>query len=193
MLLPFAPALVRGHCLAALSFLLLGAGGASATNVSLEMAGGDAHVVVEAQDATVQDVLQKLSEGHGFKIERADQARDDAKISGRFEGPFSHVLDRVLEKENHFIERSSNQSGAITRVVLYGAQQAATPQADAPSTSAAASSPPRPKLVEIKPPPTAGVTPPQRATKPAYLRRALLNRQRRPLRNIASSTSQAAK
>ncbi|CAA2142684.1 hypothetical protein [Hyphomicrobium sp. ghe19] len=193
MLLPFATALVQSRCLAALGFALLGAGAASAANVSLEVADGDAHVVVEAQDATVQDVLQKLSEGHGFKVERADQARDDAKISGRFEGPFSHVLERVLEKENHFVEHGSNEPGAITRVVLYGAQPAITPQADAPSSSAAVASPPRPKLVEIKAPRITQATPSQRATKPASLRRLVLNRQKRPFQKIANSTAQAAK
>ena len=157
------------------------------------MAAGDAHVVVEAQDATVQDVLEKLSEGHGFKVERADQTRDDAKISGRFEGPFSHVFERVLEKENHFVEHSLNETGTITRVVLYGAQLAATPQDDAPSSSAAVASPPRPKLVETKPPQITQATSSQRATKPASLRRLVLNRQKRPLQKIANSAAQAAK
>lgn len=193
MLLPFASALVRSRCLAAVSFLLLGAGGVSAANVSLELAGGDAHIVVEAQDATVQDVLEKLSEGHGFKVERADQARDDAKISGRFEGPFSHVLERVLEKENHFVEHSLNETGTITRVVLYGAQPASAPQADASSSSAAVASPPRPKLVETKPPQMTQATASQRATKPALLRRLVLNRQKRPLQKLANSAAQAAK
>ncbi|WP_143117833.1 hypothetical protein [Hyphomicrobium facile] len=193
MPLPFASALVRSRCFVSLTFALLGAGGVSAANVSLEMAAGDAHVVVEAQDATVQDVLTKLSESRGFKVERADQARDDAKISGRFEGPFSHVLERVLEKENHFIEHGLNESGTIARVVLYGAQPAATPPADTPTSSAAVASPPRPNLVEIKPPQRIQATPSQRATKPAFLRRLVLNRQKRPLQTIANSAPQAAK
>ncbi|WP_045835016.1 hypothetical protein [Hyphomicrobium sp. 99] len=154
---------------------------------------GDAHVVIEAQDATVQDVLLKLSEGRGFKVERADEARDDARISGRFEGPLAHVLERVLEKENNFVERSPDQPRTIARVVLYGAFPASAPASDAQTAPAAQPVAPQPAPVEIKVAPTVAIAPTQNIAKPTAPRRSHLTRRKQIIRSVASSTTPVVK
>ncbi len=106
--------------LTAIASLALAGGALAEVAISKEEAG--ANVVVEAKNATVDEVLEKLGEQYGFKTERTGGA-DAQRISGRYAGPIDTVLARVLRGEGHLIERSPEAPTGIVRIVVFGSGQ----------------------------------------------------------------------
>lgn len=115
---------------------------------SVEVAAADGRVTVAATEASVDDILSKLGQAHEFKIERLGKGPKPYTLSGRFEGPLDTVLSRILHKESHGIQYSTNSNGGIVRVVLYG-----------PGSPAQAASGPARSFVVPVPPATGGILP----------------------------------
>ena len=113
---------------------------------SVEVAAADGRVTVAATEASVDDILSKLGQAHEFKIERLGKGPKPYTLSGRFEGPLDTVLSRILHKESHGIQYSTNSNGGIVRVVLYG-----------PGSPAQAASGPARSFVVPVPPATGGI------------------------------------
>jgi hypothetical protein len=95
---------------------------------------GPARVVVQATDATVDEVMAVLAGRFQFTVERSAPAAQPLRLSGRFEGALDEVLDRVLRHQGHMLVRSADATAGISRVVLIEAKGAAPAPAGA-STS----------------------------------------------------------
>jgi hypothetical protein len=93
-------------------------------------------VVVEASDASVDEVLAVLGARFQFTVERAGPAAQPLRLSGRFAGTLEEVLDRLLRHQGHMIVRSAEAKAGVSRVVLLEAKAGAT---SAPPTGGPAS------------------------------------------------------
>ena len=113
-----------------------GAGSAAlaAGSVRIE-SGSDRSVTVVADGATLAEIVGKLSETYGFRLEQKTTSRKDDRggdkngdeafgVDGRYEGSLRVVLDRLLAKESYFIEHATGSKSGIARVVLYSAGNA---------------------------------------------------------------------
>ena len=136
-------------------FLIGGLAGASAGTVKIEQANGPILTVV-AEGATVSEVVGKLGEAYGFRLDHkggvspADPSRDDEfGLDGRYEGSLWAVLERILDKESYFIEHAPRSKSGIARVVLYNRGSS---QPTALTTAASGATP-----VSVAPPPVAAV------------------------------------
>jgi hypothetical protein len=157
----------RAFALAA-AVLLTSAWGAQyaarAGTVAIEAANG--RVTVDANDIALDEVLTRLGESQGFKLQVPPNAPHFDAISGRFEGPLTGVLTRLLHNESHMIIHSADTQSGIARIVLFGAGeetsagvQAATPAPATPpiavartrATAAAAVAQPKPLPREVIP------------------------------------------
>jgi hypothetical protein len=161
-------------------FLIGGLASASAGTVKIEQANGPMLTVV-AEGATVSEVVGKLGEAYGFRLDHkggskpADPSRDDQfGLDGRYEGSLRAVLERILDKESYFIEHAPRSKSGIARVVLYhrGSSQAAAASGATPA-AAVAPAPVAPAPVAAVPrylPPAPAVpamVPPVRRVQPA--------------------------
>jgi hypothetical protein len=135
----------------ALAVTLAVAGGpaASAGTVTVETQG--INVTVEIKEASVAEVLTKLSQTQNFQVERIGTVDDNLKLNRTITGPLSVVLARVLER-NSSVVVTAPRTRKVERVVLYGERQAATATPAAPAASPAqVSKPGAAKAVETKP------------------------------------------
>ena len=154
-----------------------GISGASAGTVNVEQT--DARrITVVAEGASVSEVVGKLGETYGFRLDHkggakpADPARDDQSgLDGRYEGSLRTVLERILDKESYFIEHAPQSKSGIARVVLYniGAPQAAVQPAGGRAASPAPAAPVPVAAVPRYVPPapaTPALVPPVRRVQP---------------------------
>ena len=123
----------------AASALLIGCGWLAAAAVAPASWAGEARlvegqsperVVVEASDASVDEVLAVLGTRFQFAVERGGPAALPLRLSGRFAGTLEEVLDRLLRHQGHMIVRSAE--AGVSRVVLLEAKGGASA---APSTA----------------------------------------------------------
>jgi hypothetical protein len=133
---------------------LPGSSAVTAGTVKIEQSAGRA-VTVIAEGATISEVVGKLGETYGFRLDHkgakaADAARDEQLgVDGRYEGSLRTVLDRLLAKETYFIEHAARSKSGIARVVLYNA-------GPSPTT---ASAPTPTRIVPVVPRPASEPTP----------------------------------
>jgi hypothetical protein len=105
-------------------FTVVHCSAASAGTVKIEQS-ADRSVTVIAEGATISEVVGKLGETYGFRLDHrgykpADAVRDEQlSVDGRYQGSLRTVLDRLLAKESHFVELASQSKSGIARVVLY--------------------------------------------------------------------------
>jgi hypothetical protein len=104
---------------------------------------GPGRVVVEASDATTDEILAVLAKHFGFAVERSASANQPVRISGRLQGSLDEVLARLLRHEGHMIVRSAEAPAGIGRVLILQGR-AGVPAAGAPT--AAPGSAPAPAL-----------------------------------------------
>lgn len=155
----------------ALSLALAGPAGVSAARAgepSIRLAEGTGgRVVLDVDDATLDQVIDHLGRQYGFRVERLGDAELSEPVSGHFEGPLASVLSRLLQNENHSIVTSLHAASSIARVAIYSAGTAQVAGAGSPQHGAPLSQPqgqPKPlSRAIITPQPGAGAP----ATKPA--------------------------
>lgn len=100
----------------------------------------DGGVTLEADEASVDDVLAELAKVGGFAVERVGEDTCSKPVSGHFAGPLTSVLAHALEAENHVVVSSG---GTVAKVVVMSACKpavqavAATPTAVAQPVTAA--------------------------------------------------------
>ena len=97
-----------------------------ALSSSIEISGNAANVVIDATDAQLTDILNQLSEKHGFRFVGYIPTPEQEPVTVRLEGPLLDVLEQLLGKENHLIERADNLPDGISRLILYGRTRVAT-------------------------------------------------------------------
>lgn len=118
----------------AASALLIACGWLAAATVAPPLWAGEARlvegqspeqVVVEASDASVDEVLAVLGTRFQFAVERGGPAAQPLRLSGRFAGTLEEVLDRLLRHQGHMIVRSAEAKAGVSRVVLLEAKAGA--------------------------------------------------------------------
>jgi hypothetical protein len=79
---------------------------------------GPGRVVVEASDATVDEVLAALARRFEFAVERSAPANLPVRFTGRLQGSLDDLLAHVLRHEGHMIVRSTEARAGVSRIVL---------------------------------------------------------------------------
>jgi hypothetical protein len=101
---------------------------------------GPDRVVVEASEATTDEILAALARHFEFAVERGGSTSQPVRISGRLQGSLDEVLQRLLRHEGHMIVRSAEARAGISRVLILpakgGAPALAAPGTPAPTTGA---------------------------------------------------------
>jgi hypothetical protein len=121
-------------------FLLIGCASASAGSVTIERATPNPTIVVTADGATLDEILNTLAERTAFDLERVGEITLARTVTHTYNGTTRQILDQVLNNENYVIVTSS-PAGNISRVVLYGHQSRAS---QAPTNAAPAVAPKAP-------------------------------------------------
>lgn len=127
--------------------LLIQAAAASAGTVSIESGPSNSTVVVTADAATKDEILNTLAERTPFDLERVGDITFARTITHTYTGTTRQIVDQILNNESYVVLTSA-PTGNISQVVLYGRQTTTqgSPQAPAiavaPRASAAAPLPP---------------------------------------------------
>ena len=90
---------------------------------------GPERVVVEASDATVDEVLAVLAGRFEFAVERNAPANLPVRFTGRLQGTLAELLAQVLRHEGHIIVRSAEARAGVSRVVLIAGATGSAPMA----------------------------------------------------------------
>ena len=94
------------------------AGSAWAGEARIAEEAGPNHVVVEARDATLDEILALLATRFGFAVERVTQATSTNRLSGRLQGSLDRLLERVLRDQGYMIVRSDEAKAGISKVIV---------------------------------------------------------------------------
>lgn len=120
-----------------------------------EMAFDSAHseIMVEANGATLGEILDRLFTERGIPVEWRDKALAGKVMQGSFKGPIDRVAQRLLSGENYIaVSAMSDGETRITRVIILGG---ASPKQIAPPRLAIAHAlpraPARPGIAPSKP------------------------------------------
>jgi hypothetical protein len=108
----------------------------------------DGEIIVEANGATLGEILDRLFTERGTLVDWRDQGVADKVIEGSFKGPLDEVTQRLLAGVNYIaISASSDGEVRITRLVIFG------------GASSAGTAPPRPVAARARanPPTSPGV------------------------------------
>jgi hypothetical protein len=115
-----------------------------ASNATTAMAGSfdvtasHGRYTVVAQDAAVDQILERLAKSSGITVERTSLAEEPDIVTGTFDGTLETVLGQFLLHENHMIEYGGPTGSAIVRVVIYGSNRTAAALSAERSTPVAA-------------------------------------------------------
>jgi hypothetical protein len=66
---------------------------------------GDGQLVIEAHDATVQEILEALGHGRTIEFQKSDAL--SRRVTGTYTGALRRVLSRILEGYDHVIRSTS--------------------------------------------------------------------------------------
>lgn len=88
------------------------------------------HVIVDANDAGLDEVLAALSERFGFAVDHVTSPNERVRFSGRLEGSLEGVLGRILRNEGHIIVRAEKSQAGISSIIVMG------PKVGAPAITA---------------------------------------------------------
>jgi len=77
----------------------------AAAKVSVTDSGGG-ELVIEAHDATVQEILEALGQGRTIEFQKSDAL--SRRVTGTYSGPLRRVLSRILDGYDHVIRTTSS-------------------------------------------------------------------------------------
>lgn len=81
----------------------------------------DGEIIVEANGATLGEILDRLFTERGILVDWRDQSVADKVIQGSFKGSIDEVAQRLLAGVNYIaISASSDGDVHITRLVIFG-------------------------------------------------------------------------
>jgi hypothetical protein len=89
---------------------------AGSSSIEIDKANGS--LTIEADNASIDDVLNQIGEANGFEVTR-NGAGEPSVVSGQYEGTIKSVVSNILKRENHMIVYSP--VGGISRIILYRA------------------------------------------------------------------------
>ena len=114
---------------------------------------GKGQISVEVVEMSLDDVLDRLGQTYGFRVERLGEAQPRDMMSGRFDGRLTAVIARVLQNENHMVLTSAAAASGIARVSIYSsAASVQTAIAAQPQSASSSQSGPQPLSRQIAPP-----------------------------------------
>ncbi|MGH6839460.1 MAG: hypothetical protein ACREDT_11795 [Methylocella sp.] len=98
-----------------------GAAYAQSADPAPTVASADGEISVEANGATLGEILDRLFTESGTVVDWRDQGVADKVIEGSFKGPIDEVTQRLLAGVNYIaISASSDGEVRITRLVIFG-------------------------------------------------------------------------
>jgi hypothetical protein len=103
---------------------------AAAAHADIRISGSEALVKIEAQDASLSDVMAQLGSMYGVTFRSV--APQDRSISGRYVGTLRKVIGRLLEKDN-YVARLIDGRLAI---VVYGSSAVPLNSVQSPARAA---------------------------------------------------------
>jgi ABC-type nitrate/sulfonate/bicarbonate transport system substrate-binding protein len=81
----------------------------------------DGEITIDANGATVRQILDRLFTESGTEVDWRDQASARKVIEGRFKGSLDQVTQRLLANENYIaISARSDGQTRIVRVIIIG-------------------------------------------------------------------------
>ena len=92
-----------------------------AGSISVKMDKLNDSLMIDAENASIDDVLNEIRSANGFEVTRNGRG-EPSVVSGQYEGPIESVVLRILRRENHMIVFSGD-TGGISRIVLYRASK----------------------------------------------------------------------
>ncbi|MGH6863169.1 MAG: hypothetical protein ACRECN_02665 [Methylocella sp.] len=99
----------------------IGAGHAQSRDPELTFESANGEIIVEANGATLGEILDRLFTERGTLVDWRDQALAGKVIQGSFRGPIDQVAQRLLAGVNYIaISANSDREARITRVVIFG-------------------------------------------------------------------------
>ena len=104
----------------------------------VQVQGGPDAVVIDAHDASVEDVLEAL--GMSFGLQHRGAGALQRRISGTYRGSLQHVVRRVLDGYNFIVKTDDDD----IEVVVIGGDRSGTGTAGMAGATAAAPVPPKP-------------------------------------------------
>jgi hypothetical protein len=98
-----------------------GAACAQSPDPGLTYDSADGEIIVEANGATLGEILDRLFAERGTLVDWRDQGVADKVIQGSFKGPIDEVTQRLLAGVNYIaISASADGEVRITRLVIFG-------------------------------------------------------------------------
>jgi hypothetical protein len=94
--------------------------------------GENSTIVVTADNATVDEMLDALGQRFGFTVERVAPELNRKVFSGRFVGEPERLIDQMLRGVSHILVQSEDALVGIERVLLVGSSEPTAPLAPAP-------------------------------------------------------------
>ena len=116
---------VGGLCMLAMLYVLCLTDQARASDVRIVRDSGPNDIVIEMDNATLEQILQMLATRFGFGADHAAETNTSIRFSGRLQGSLDRILDRVLRHEGHLIIHSAQTSAGISQVILFASQRTA--------------------------------------------------------------------
>ncbi|MGH6846816.1 MAG: hypothetical protein ACREC0_05085 [Methylocella sp.] len=119
------------------------AGHAQSRDPELTLGPADGEVIIEANGATLGEILDRLFTDRGTLVDWRDQALAGKVIQGSFKGPIDEVAQRLLAGVNYIaISASSDGEARFTRVVIFGSASPAGIAPRRPAEARARANPP---------------------------------------------------
>jgi hypothetical protein len=120
-----------------------------AGDVRIAEDGGPGHVVLEVDEATLDQVLGILATHFEFVVKYVAGPGGSESVSGRFQGSLDQLLQRVLRHDGYVIVRSPQSKAEISEVIVldrkdgetFGAPASLAGDAQAPQQLAVGSPP----------------------------------------------------
>ena len=75
-------------------------------------------IAVTIEDATLNNVVQELSQKYGFEVESLKKLNNADTLSASMSGSLPSVLEGLLRNCNHVIVRSPDNKSGIERVII---------------------------------------------------------------------------
>lgn len=94
-------------------------GAAVAGTVSIAAGSEPGSIVVKLEDATVVDLLRKLSERYGIELEGTVSIAGATRVSVQWSGSIEQIVRRALKTESYVLSGGTTALGAPGRIAVY--------------------------------------------------------------------------
>lgn len=91
---------------------------AAAGTVIVSMGRDGKQMTVEATDATLLEVMQKIAQASGIQFDNPQSMSEGLRLNGTWTGSVETVLGRILRNTGHVLVRNSSMASGISRIMI---------------------------------------------------------------------------